>query len=101
MNPGKKMTYVTQKKLVEEYANMLERPEWLIRRYLIIQKDGKRCQNCGSTSNLQVHHRQYHRWIQSGSYKKPWEYKDKYLITLCFNCHQAGHKCFSIPVFNV
>lgn len=83
------------------YADLLQRSEWLKKREVILVRDQHRCLNCGSSNNLQVHHRQYHRDVKTGNFKKPWEYKDHYLITLCFDCHQAGHKYFKIPVFNV
>jgi 5-methylcytosine-specific restriction endonuclease McrA len=85
----------------EEYGSLLQRPEWQSKRATIIKRDGSHCLNCGSTNNLQVHHRQYHTFSKTGSFRRPWDYKDKYLITLCLDCHHAGHKYFKVPVFNV
>ena len=84
-----------------EYGELLQKPEWLLKRDLIIKRDGHRCLNCGSTNNLQVHHRQYHKFSSTKYFKRPCDYKDKYLVTLCLDCHQTGHKYFKIPVFNV
>lgn len=95
------MTSETENQQSNEYNQLLLRPEWRRKREVIITRDGNRCVNCGSANNLQVHHRQYHRLIGTGSYKKPWNYKDQYLITLCLDCHKAGHKYFKVPVFNV
>lgn len=43
-----------------------------------------------------VHHKQYHI-DKNGRKLRPWEYNDKYLITLCSSCHQRGHAKFDIP----
>jgi 5-methylcytosine-specific restriction endonuclease McrA len=84
-----------------EYGELLQRSEWSQKREVVLKRDGHRCLNCGSENNLQVHHRQYHRHVRTGSYKKPWDYKDQYLITLCFDCHKVGHKYYKVPIFNV
>jgi len=85
----------------EEYGVLLQRPEWQVRRETILKRDRHRCLNCGSVNSLQVHHRQYHKFSNTGDYKKPWDYKDKCLVTLCLDCHKAGHAFFKVPVFNV
>jgi len=91
----------TRNQQKEEYGSFLKRPEWSVKRETILKRDGSRCLNCGSTHNLQVHHRQYHTSSKTGDFRRPWDYKDKYLVTLCLDCHQAGHKYFKVPVFNV
>jgi len=93
----------TQKQNTEivAYGEFLKRPEWLAKRDVILKRDKGRCLNCGYANSLQVHHRQYHRFIKSGEKKMPWEYQDKYLVTLCMDCHQIGHKYYKVPVFNV
>jgi len=83
------------------YGELLKRPEWFEKRDVILKRDGSRCLHCGSDQNLQIHHRQYHKVKSIDDFKKPWEYHDKYLVTLCMNCHQVGHKYFKVPVFNV
>lgn len=101
MKPNTQIDNIAQRDTENEYGTLLKRPEWSIKREMIIKRDGHRCRSCGSTNNLQVHHRQYHKFTATGDYKKPWDYKDQYLITLCLDCHRAGHKYFKIPVFNV
>lgn len=101
MTPQTKHRQPSQEDARKDYLELLQRPEWRLRREIILKRDGSRCLNCGSENNLQVHHRQYHRDLRSGAFRLPWDYKEKYLITLCFDCHQAGHKYFKIPVFNV
>lgn len=65
------------------YWDLLKSPEWQKKRLEIMQRDEWRCTQCGSTVNwLQVHHGYY----QTG--KKPWEYPDETLHTLCEDCHK-------------
>ena len=53
----------------------------------ILQRDGWRCQVCGSRKGLQVHHKQLR------SQQGPDD--DLNLITLCAGCHEALHRpCF-------
>ena len=49
----------------------------------VLERDGWRCQNCGSMQNLQVHHLTFRS--QSGSDV------EQNLITLCAKCHVAMH----------
>jgi 5-methylcytosine-specific restriction endonuclease McrA len=54
----------------------------------ILQRDGWRCQVCGSRKGLQVHHKQLR------SQQGPDD--DLNLITLCAGCHEASHRpCFA------
>lgn len=84
-----------------EYNSMLLKPEWHHKRVMILNRDNNRCRNCGGIINLQVHHKQYHKNRKDGEFMKPWNYKENYLITLCKNCHQIGHKDYVIPIFYV
>jgi len=49
----------------------------------VLQRDGWRCQFCGSMQNLQVHHLKLRS--QSGGDDEP------NLITLCAECHERVH----------
>lgn len=65
------------------YAEMLKDPRWQKKRLEVMQRDGFRCQHCLSEDRpLQVHHLVYDKD------KKPWEYENDQLITLCEDCHQ-------------
>src|SRR5689334_11684120 len=44
--------------------------------------------------SLQVHHTYY---VQN---KRPWEYLDSALITLCPDCHKREHQHKTIPILN-
>lgn len=83
------------------YDELLQSKDWVLKREEILKRDNHHCVNCGSMITLQVHHRQYHIKKTLKEFKKPWEYKSKYLITLCLNCHLAGHNHFKIPIFNI
>lgn len=49
----------------------------------ILARDGWRCQACGSSQNLQIHHKKFRS--QSGH-----DSEDN-LITLCARCHAETH----------
>ncbi len=49
----------------------------------VLQRDGWRCQNCGSPENLQVHHKKFRSQYGDDS--------EENLITLCASCHSAMH----------
>ena len=70
---------------MNKYQELLERPEWKEKRERILERDGHTCQFCGSTDKqLQVHHFNYDA-------PTPWDVPDKYLITLCKDCHKNYH----------
>jgi 5-methylcytosine-specific restriction endonuclease McrA len=52
-------------------------------RQQVLQRDGWRCQFCGSMTNLDVHHQQFRS--HSG------EDSDVNLVTLCKKCHEQVH----------
>ena len=72
------------KKQKSNYSELLQDPRWQKKRVDILQRDNFTCQHCGSTEkSLQVHHLRYQKW------KKPWEYDNSELLTLCHRCHEA------------
>jgi 5-methylcytosine-specific restriction protein A len=50
----------------------------------VLERDGWRCQVCGSMQNLQVHHLKFRS--QSGADE------EQNLITLCTECHERAHR---------
>jgi 5-methylcytosine-specific restriction endonuclease McrA len=52
-------------------------------RQQVLRRDGWRCQNCGSRSNLEVHHKEFRS--QGG------DDSENNLITLCGRCHALIH----------
>jgi 5-methylcytosine-specific restriction endonuclease McrA len=87
--------------LRESYFLLLQQPQWQTRRKAIIERDNNKCRCCGGTKGLQVHHRQYHFNQRTQSFINPWLYADQYLVTLCTDCHKAGHSKYTVPVFNI
>jgi 5-methylcytosine-specific restriction endonuclease McrA len=51
----------------------------------VLRRDGWRCQLCGTTSNLEVHHQEFRSHSGDDS--------EQNLITLCSACHAAVHHC--------
>ena len=83
------------------YYELLKTKQWRQKRSVILQRDRNKCRCCGSTSELQVHHRQYHVNKTTGNFIEPWNYQSNHLITLCDKCHNSGHSKFKIPTFNI
>lgn len=66
------------------YRDDLKHPLWQRRRLEILQRDDFACTVCEDReTTLHVHHRFYLRG------KKPWEYPDHALETLCESCHET------------
>jgi len=65
-----------------DYIELLKSPMWQRKRLEIFNRDGFKCRFCGN-DHLQIH---VHHLIYLPN-KKPWEYSDEYLITLCQACH--------------
>jgi len=57
----------------------------------VLERDGSRCQKCGSLENLQVHHKIKRSQIRNDSLAN--------LVTLCAYCHMAEHGqlFYSVP----
>jgi len=84
------------------YEKLLRHPRWFEKRNSILKRDLNQCKVCGSSLQLNVHHKQYHYSARANGMVAPWQYQDKYLITLCANCHKKGHSLFNpIPVFKI
>lgn len=89
------------KKETIPYRELLLDSRWFIKKAKIIKRDNYRCAICGSLNYLVVHHKQYHFNERLARKSYPWEYDDKYLITLCQSCHTAGHNQYEIPVIKI
>lgn len=69
-----------------KYEELLKDPRWQRKRLEIMQRDNFTCQKCGCNDKpLNVHHLYYNK------NKKPWEYDNSSLITLCEDCHREKH----------
>lgn len=96
------MSKLRQKQLVKKahgsYNGLLFAKEWIEKRKEILERDNHKCRVCGKTEELQVHHRQYHFSLTLRKFRKPWEYANSLMVTLCKKCHQKGHNKFEVPV---
>jgi 5-methylcytosine-specific restriction endonuclease McrA len=59
---------------IEDYNSLRNR---------VLERDGWRCQNCGSSKDLHVHHLEKRSKLGDDALDN--------LITLCANCHQGQH----------
>ena len=80
------------------YEDKLQDSRWKAKRQKILNRDHNRCQWCGKTTNLQVHHKAYHKF-PNGMKVEPWDYPDRLLITLCDDCHRKCHQKYKINTF--
>jgi 5-methylcytosine-specific restriction endonuclease McrA len=62
----------------------LKPEEYALVRSLVLERDGWRCQECGSTNYLQVHHLKPKSKLGSDVMNN--------LITVCVSCHGKRHR---------
>lgn len=72
------------------YSDDLYSPQWREKRQQILDRDNHTCQRCLNededfNGELHVHHQVYFPG------RKPWDYGDHELITLCEKCHSMLH----------
>lgn len=65
------------------YLKYLKSIEWEEKRKLVLERENNKCQKCGTTTNLQIHHWTYIRLFKE-------ELDD--LFCLCEPCHNLLHK---------
>lgn len=68
----------------QNYRIFLTNDEWKQTRQRILKRDNYCCKNCGKRHNLDAHHLLY-----IGN--KPWNTPDRFLVTLCRDCHEKVH----------
>lgn len=76
----------------ELYSGKLKDPRWRKKRAAIIERDNRKCKQCGGYQHLEVHHKKY-----TG---EPWEAPDEDLETLCLTCHQIVEQFKKLSIFN-
>lgn len=87
------------KDLKVNYGHKLFDKRWIEKRKAILRRDGYKCMICeNSNGKLEVHHKQYHFNSRLQKHVEPWEYHDRYLVTLCETCHSRGHSKYKVPV---
>ena len=93
----KEYTYDDYKKL-DHYQKKLKDQRWLDKRERILTRDNHKCQWCGRTTNLQVHHKYYVKYPNEIK-AEPWDYPDDALMTLCDDCHKKCHQKYKVKVY--
>jgi heterodisulfide reductase subunit B len=68
------------------YRKYLASDEWKAKRIKVLKRDGYKCKLCGSTKNLNVHHKTYKR-IKTVKGKIVANEKMRDLVTCCEWCH--------------
>lgn len=69
----------------EYYNRLLEDKRWKEFRLKVLSERGDKCECCGGTDVLQIHHTFYIRG------KMPWEYNIDDMRVLCKKCHKRIH----------
>lgn len=65
------------------YSDKLRDPRWQKKRLCVMRRDGFACRDCGDAdSTLHVHHCHYEKG-------EPWQTDERFLLTLCADCHEA------------
>lgn len=67
------------------YKEQLNDIRWKFFRDFVFVVRGKKCEVCGSTKHLQIHHLHYNKNCFA------WEYNVKEVIVLCDQCHRKVH----------
>ena len=67
------------------YKGQLSDDRWKAFRIFVLKVRGEKCEVCGTTKNLQVHHLQYR------SSAMAWEYNCNEVMVLCRDCHKKIH----------
>ena len=78
----------------ENYKRALESPEWQQLSNTIITRDHGKCQVCGATTELRVHHKYYIKG------RTIWNYPSDALQTLCEACHTRYHDAHKVDVYD-
>lgn len=81
-----------------EYDKLLHDDRWYDKREKILDRDNHKCQWCGNTRNLQVHHK-YYNIYPNGNKANPWDYPDDALMVLCDDCHVKYHNKYSVKTY--
>lgn len=104
-----------------DYFDLLTCDEWKFRREEILKRDNYKCTKCNKTKTISgnfqgksIHYHLIENVIyQSETYislhvhhmlyiynRLPWDYKDKYLVTLCNICHKNFHYENNVEVWD-
>lgn len=85
-------------KYKSKYDKLLHDDRWYAKRRKILDRDNHKCQWCGKTTNLQVHHK-YYNVYPNGPKVNPWDYPDDALMVLCDDCHVKYHNKYKVKTY--
>lgn len=69
-----------------DYINYIRSPAWNAKRKQRLEIDNHKCQMCGTSEELQIHHITYDRLGNEDIHKD--------IVTLCKSCHRDIHKAY-------
>lgn len=77
------------------YAEKLKDPRWIARADEVKERARHRCEECGTSKNLEVHHVIYPTGVE------PWDVDDWVLMCLCGNHHEERQSAEQVLFGNV
>ena len=80
------------------YEELLDTNEWYEKRQHVLALHDFHCDWCGTTRNLQVHHKYYLKY-PNNKFVYPWAYKDDAFMVLCKRCHEKYHRKYSVKTY--
>lgn len=80
---SKQSRRIASNQLSLEYNQYINSPLWFVKRAQILKQRGNRCEECGTTQELQVHHLHYRTFRD----ERPQDLK-----VLCEPCHKLWHR---------
>lgn len=80
------------------YEELLDTNEWYEKRQHVLELHDFHCDWCGTTRNLQVHHKYYLKY-PNNKFVYPWAYKDDAFMVLCKRCHEKCHRKYQVKTY--
>lgn len=92
VNPGSGKKKIEKTYNSEKYKDLLLTEEWKVFRDKVKELHGYKCDICGSTENLNVHHKAYRRIGAKKELTLPWAYFFEEMQLLCKKHHDEAHE---------
>jgi 5-methylcytosine-specific restriction endonuclease McrA len=80
---SKQSRRIASNQLSVEYTQYINSIQWLAKRAQILKQRGNKCEECGTTQAIQVHHLHYRTF----RHERPQDMK-----VLCKTCHELWHR---------
>lgn len=81
------------------YEDLLNTYEWKTKRQEIMFQHNYKCDWCGSSENLEIHHKKYLKY-PNGKHVLPWKYDDRDYMCLCSKCHKKYHEKYKVKTYH-